>query len=552
MASMLSEELWNDTRGALESDERWTLTARLSQVLLNKDLSTQQNCTYSHHALFSFIINQAIQAGKMSRASTAGDRDRGRNTYPGPGDVVCDLCTGNKRRAVKSCLSCLASYCETHLQSHYEYPALMKHKLVTATGQLQEKICANHDKLQEVYCRTDQQCICVLCMMEEHKNHETVSAATERAERQLSQTNYNDSGGLSVSLSHSAKYDCLNCVNEQKQLGAKLLKSQQKIEGRLKKWQDLKQAVAALKHSAQTAVEENERIFTELVRSVQRRYTEVRQQIQAQERVMVTRANMLLSKLEQEVAELRRRHNELEQLSHTEDHIHFIQSWQSLSSPSGYEEVSSINVDPHSSFGPTKKAIADLKERVEDVFKGELSNVSAADSCQLTLDPNTVHRSLHLFESNTGAKVRSEPQPYPDHPARFEHWQQVLCREGLSGARYYWEVDWNGTEVDIAVSYKGIGRKVNANECSFGWNGKSWSLYCSESKCSFTHNNVSTTVPFPGSSRIGVFLDFRAGTLAFYSVSDNMTLLHKVQTTFSEPLYPGFGVWGYGSTIKLY
>ncbi|KAG9335627.1 hypothetical protein JZ751_004392 [Albula glossodonta] len=491
----------------------------------------------------------------MSRASTAGDRDRGRystlgktrrsasprNTYPGPGDVVCDLCTGNKRRAVKSCLSCLASYCETHLQSHYEYPALMKHKLVTATGQLQEKICANHDKLQEVYCRTDQQCICVLCMMEEHKNHETVSAATERAERQ-------------------------------KQLGAKLLKSQQKIEGRLKKWQDLKQAVAALKHSAQTAVEENERIFTELVRSVQRRYTEVRQQIQAQERVMVTRANMLLSKLEQEVAELRRRHNELEQLSHTEDHIHFIQSWQSLSSPSGYEEVSSINVDPHSSFGPTKKAIADLKERVEDVFKGELSNVSAAVkevnilqaeeprnrdqflqySCQLTLDPNTVHRSLHLFESNTGAKVRSEPQPYPDHPARFEHWQQVLCREGLSGARYYWEVDWNGTEVDIAVSYKGIGRKVNANECSFGWNGKSWSLYCSESKCSFTHNNVSTTVPFPGSSRIGVFLDFRAGTLAFYSVSDNMTLLHKVQTTFSEPLYPGFGVWGYGSTIKLY
>lgn len=133
----------------------------------------------------------------MSRYSTASSRDRrgtlGRarkattldGVRAGPGAVLCDICTGTKRRATKSCLSCLASYCEGHLQPHYEYPALMKHKLVGPAGQLQEKICSNHDKLLEVYCRTDQQCVCLLCMMEEHKNHETVSAATERTERQV-------------------------------------------------------------------------------------------------------------------------------------------------------------------------------------------------------------------------------------------------------------------------------------------------------------------------------------------------------------------------------
>uniref|UniRef100_A0A4W5MAN3 B box-type domain-containing protein n=1 Tax=Hucho hucho TaxID=62062 RepID=A0A4W5MAN3_9TELE len=114
--------------------------------------------------------------------------------YAGPGDVECDICTGRKCKAFKSCLVCLASYCETHLQPHYESPAFKKHRLVKASTRLQERICSRHDKLLEIYCHSDQQCICLLCLMDEHKGHETVSAASERTEKpkllDLKQTTY--------------------------------------------------------------------------------------------------------------------------------------------------------------------------------------------------------------------------------------------------------------------------------------------------------------------------------------------------------------------------
>ncbi|XP_062313786.1 protein NLRC3-like isoform X3 [Osmerus eperlanus] len=172
-------------------------------------------------------------------------------------------------------------------------------------------------------------------------------------------------------------------------------------------------------------------------------------------------------------------------------------------------------------------------------------------ACELTLDPNTAHRELSLSEENRKV-TRREEQPYPDHPERFEDWEQVLCREGLSG-RCYWEAEWSGGVVHIAVTYKGISRRGRGADCRLGDNNKSWSLVCDDNSYSAWHNNKRTAIPAPPSSshRVGVYLDWPAGTLSFYTVSsDTLTHLHTFHSTFTEPLYPGFCVW-HDSSVSL-
>uniref|UniRef100_A0A674A6T5 B30.2/SPRY domain-containing protein n=1 Tax=Salmo trutta TaxID=8032 RepID=A0A674A6T5_SALTR len=171
--------------------------------------------------------------------------------------------------------------------------------------------------------------------------------------------------------------------------------------------------------------------------------------------------------------------------------------------------------------------------------------------CDLTLDPNTVDRLLSLSEENRKVTWRTEEQPYPDHPERFEGCEQVLCREGLTG-RCYWEVEWSGG-ADIGVTYKGISRRGEGDDCGLGFNDKSWSLFCSDNSYSACHNNHLTAINVPSSRshRVGVYLDWPAGTLSFYRASsDTLTHLITFTSTFTEPLYPGFRVH-YDSSMSL-
>ncbi|XP_036386209.1 NACHT, LRR and PYD domains-containing protein 12-like isoform X2 [Megalops cyprinoides] len=174
-------------------------------------------------------------------------------------------------------------------------------------------------------------------------------------------------------------------------------------------------------------------------------------------------------------------------------------------------------------------------------------------ACQLTLDLNTAHNYLCLSEGDRKVTRGMEEQPYSYHQERFGFWSQVLCREGLSGTRCYWEAEWSGTGlVLVAVTYKGISRKGGGTDCRFGGNINSWSLDCSGGHCAVWHNNKSAAVPAPSSCRVGVYLDWPAGTLSFYSVSsDTLTLLHRFHTTFTQPLYPGFEVWQENDSVSL-
>ncbi|XDV25556.1 hypothetical protein PO909_029456 [Leuciscus waleckii] len=307
--------------------------------------------------------------------------------------------------------------------SHESWFKGKRHNLTDATGRLQEMICQKHDKLLEVFCRTDQKCICLLCVMDEHKNHDTVSVAAQRTEKQ---------------------------------------------------------------------------------------------------------------------------------------------SFQSLSAPPESTDVNDSPFSSLSSFDGVRESVLQLRDKLEDFCQEELKKISdrvtfpkivprtrndfLQYSHQFTLDLNTVNKSLRLSERNRVITYTGTNQPYPDHPDRFDVCQ-VLCRESVCG-RCYWEIEWSG-DVDISVSYKSISRKGRGIECLFGYNDQSWSLFCSSSSYSFIHNNIETKLPVKSiNSRVGVYVDHSAGTLSFYSVSDTMSLIHTVQTTFTQPLYPGFYV-GYESSVKL-
>uniref|UniRef100_A0A3B4ZLI4 B30.2/SPRY domain-containing protein n=1 Tax=Stegastes partitus TaxID=144197 RepID=A0A3B4ZLI4_9TELE len=164
-------------------------------------------------------------------------------------------------------------------------------------------------------------------------------------------------------------------------------------------------------------------------------------------------------------------------------------------------------------------------------------------ACELTLDPNTAHRNLELSDSNRKVTLRTDEQPYPDRPERFDFRKQLLCTGGLSTAgRFYWEVEREGV-VHVAVTYERIQRKGQFDDSCLGRNDQSWSLRCADDGYSVRHNNKRTSIYVPSSSRVGVYLDWPAGTLSFYKVSsDKLTHLHTLNTKFTEPLFPAFRI----------
>ncbi|KAM9718330.1 tripartite motif-containing protein 16-like [Menidia menidia] len=448
--------------------------------------------------------------------------------YAGAEDVACDVCSGKKLKAIKSCLVCLVSYCEKHLQPHHDVTRLKKHKLVDPSKNLQQNICSRHDEVMKIFCRTDQQSICYLCLMDEHKGHETVPAEAERTEKQ-------------------------------KELEASRQRIQQRIQEREEDVQLLQQEAEAINDSADKAVEDSERTFMELIRLLQKRSSDVKQQLRSQQKIEVSRVQELQEKLKQEIWELKRRDGQLEKLSHTEDHNQFLHSYPSLSALSESAHSSSINTWPRSYFEEVTAAVSETREKLQDVLTEQWTHISLTVSepdvllpkpepqtradflkyqRKITLDPNTAYTYLLLSDENRKATLIRQQQSYPFHPDRFTYYIQVLSKESLTG-RCYWEVEWKGRGVEVAVAYKNISREGKSAECEFGYNEKSWSLKCDANSYTLRCHKVHTPVSGPQSSRVGVYLDHRAGVLSFYSVSDTMTLLHRVQTTFTQPLHAG-------------
>ncbi|KAI3353762.1 hypothetical protein L3Q82_004844 [Scortum barcoo] len=176
-------------------------------------------------------------------------------------------------------------------------------------------------------------------------SHDTVSAAAERTERQRE---------LEVSRQNI----------------------QQRIQDREKDVKELQQEVEAINRSADKAVEDSEKIFSQLIRLIQKRSSDVKQQLRSQQETEVSRVKELQEKLEQEITELKRKDADLKQLSHTEDHTQFLHNYPSLSALSQSTDSSSIKIRPLRYFEDVTAAVSEVRDKLQDVLTEKRTNIS--------------------------------------------------------------------------------------------------------------------------------------------------------------------------------
>ncbi|KTF90431.1 hypothetical protein cypCar_00017238 [Cyprinus carpio] len=342
-------------------------------------------------------------------------------------EVLCDFCDDIKMKALKMCLVCQSSYCETHLEPHQRVAHLKKHKLIDPEANLEDYICQKHEKPLELFCRDDQTCVCLLCAMKDHKNHNTVAVEEE-------------------------------CGEREPQLMKMQTEVRQMIQNRIKRIQDIRHLKEVKNESSEKEKADSTELFTDLMRSIERCQSELLKMMEQKQKAAGKQAEELIKELEQEITELKRRDTELEQLSHTEDHLHLLQIYPSLIRPKFTSSWSEISIsDTQLSVETLRKALIQLQETLDEKLSKSVqktmqhagTKVSDAESVpktmqlygvDVTLDPDTAHPNLILFDHGKQVRYGDINLELPDNPERFDYCPCVLAKEGFSSGRFYFEV----------------------------------------------------------------------------------------------------------------
>ncbi|KAL0964929.1 hypothetical protein UPYG_G00274570 [Umbra pygmaea] len=428
------------------------------------------------------------------------------------GEVFCDICTETKFKALKSCLVCLTSYCETHLEPHHIAPALKKHKLINPVENLEDRMCKKHDRLLEQFCRTDQTCLCLLCLNTDHMSHETVLLEEEYIEV------------MSI-------------------LGKTEADIQQMIQERLQKVQEIKHSVELSRKDAERQISDSVEVFTALVCSLEKIQAELLEVIKEKQRAAERQAEGLIKELEQEVTELKRRCSDLEQLSHTEDHLHLLQSFTSLCTPPPTKDWSEISVPSDLCVqGTVRSAVSQLEEtvvrEVTRLCDAELKSLHQYE-VDVTLDPDTAHRKLILSDDGKQVKHGDKKQNVPGNLKRFNVAVCVLGKEGFSSGRFYYEVmvkrktDWTLGVARESVNRKG---KITLSPKHGYWSV--WLRNGDEYEALTDHIVPLSLRQKP--QKVGVFVDCEEGLVSFYDVEARSHIYSFTGCSFTEKLYPYF------------
>ncbi|XP_028851160.1 E3 ubiquitin-protein ligase TRIM39-like isoform X2 [Denticeps clupeoides] len=422
--------------------------------------------------------------------------------------VSCDICTD---QAVKTCLMCLTSYCETHLEHHKIAARLKRHELMDPVENLEDYVCSNHERPLKFFCRDDQTCVCQFCTEGDHRGHNTVPLAEEYVEKKS-------------------------------QLMKTQTEVQQMIQDRQSKIQEIKDQVESKKKSTEEEISANVEVFTALLRSIERSQAELLEVMEEEQRAAERQAEGLIKDLQQEITELQRRNSELEKISHTEDHLHLLQIYPTLCSPPHSKNWADVSIHPHLSVETVKRSVSKLetsfRKQMEKLTEIQLQRIKLY-TVDVTLDPDSAHP--HLILSADGKRVSDgdTEQHLPDNPERFDCDICVLGKEGFSSGRFYFEVEVGGkAEWDLGVARESINRKGTSelNPTNGYWSvalrrGNQYSAADDPSVPLCLHREPQ---------KVGVFVDYEEGLVSFYDVENSSHIYSFTGQSFSEKLYPYF------------
>uniref|UniRef100_A0A3Q1G425 Tripartite motif containing 16 n=1 Tax=Acanthochromis polyacanthus TaxID=80966 RepID=A0A3Q1G425_9TELE len=464
----------------------------------------------------------------------------------GPDDVVCDSCIESPCRALKSCLTCLVSYCEAHLRPHLENPKFQNHRLVEPLRDIERRTCESHKWPLELFCCADDCCVCQDCVTEEHRGHNTVPV--EEARRRIEK--------------------------ELREKQTEMVKTVTAAENAINK---LQLNTVSIEHSVTEVRAVIESQFEELQSVVEKAKREVTEILEGEEKQALKQAEGIRVHLEQRCTELKKTQGQMEKLSKNKNDVDFLQEYSEwkkeatdISLPGVYiglmdrlNSFSRVIVDSTQEL--CAMLVSSYIEKVKETCKNDKmgikttvqqivaqkQNLSIPDpvtredflkyAAHVSFDADTAHKFLRLTEENRKVTNTTPWQhPYPDVPERFESWRQVLAAESFYLGRHYFEADVSGEGTHIGVTYKSIDRKGSeSNSCITG-NNFSWCIQWNGRTFSAWHSDVETPLNVEKFTRIGIYVDYTRGLLAFYGVDETMTLIHEYQAEFLEPLYPAF------------
>ncbi|KAM9365923.1 E3 ubiquitin-protein ligase TRIM21-like [Pholidichthys leucotaenia] len=453
----------------------------------------------------SEMVSQFRRESQQKSSSSSSEQQAAK-----PGEVLCDVCTGTKLKALKSCLVCLISYCETHLEPHLTMKGLKRHQLMDPVENLEGRMCMKHDEPLKLFCKTEQTCICVLCSYSDHKTHDVVPLTEE-------------------------------CEGKKAELGKTEAEMQQMIQKRRLKIEEIKESVKKSKDAADGEKAEGVQVFTALKESVERRLNELIKEIEDKQKRMEKQAEDSIKDLEQEISELMKRSSEVEQLLKSEDHFHLLQSFSSLKAAPPTKDWTEVRVCPPSYEGTVVRAVAQLEEMIRKEMKKKLMEAELKRVQQyavdVTLDPDTAHLELILSEDGKQVKHGDEWKKLPDNPERFSYCVNVLGNQSFSSGRFYFEVQVKGkTEWDLGVARESINRKgeITLTPQNAYWtvvlrNGNEYSA-CEKSPVRLHLQS--------GPEKVGVFVDYEEGLVSFYDVDAAALIYSFTGCSFNYRLLP--------------